>query len=61
MSPLQFQKQIRLQEARLLLAAGGGDITSVSYQVGYNSPAQFSREYRRHFGASPSEDAAKLR
>jgi AraC-like DNA-binding protein len=60
MSPLRFQKHIRLMEARLLLAAHVTDITSVSYHVGYNSPAQFSREYRRQFGASPSEDAAKL-
>jgi AraC-like DNA-binding protein len=61
MSPLQFQKHIRLQEARLLLATRASDITSVSYQVGYNSPAQFSREYRRQFGVPPSEDAAKFK
>ncbi|MDX8149264.1 AraC family transcriptional regulator [Lentzea sp. BCCO 10_0061] len=56
MSPIQFQKQIRLQEARLLLATNR-DVTSVSHRVGYDSPSQFSREYRRQFGAPPSQDA----
>lgn len=56
MSPIQFQKQIRLQEARLLLATGR-DVTSVSHRVGYDSPSQFSREYRRQFGLPPSRDA----
>ena len=56
MSPIQFQKQIRLQEARLLLATTR-DVTSVSHRVGYDSPSQFSREYRRQFGAPPSRDA----
>ena len=61
MSPIQFQKQIRLQQARLLLATRPGDVTAVSHQVGYDSPSQFSREYRRQFGAPPSQDAARLR
>lgn len=56
MSPIQFQKQIRLQEARLLLATTR-DVTSVSHRVGYDSPSQFSREYRRQFGLPPSRDA----
>ncbi len=60
MSPIQFQKQIRLQEARLLLATHPTDITGVAYRVGYGSPSQFSREYRRQFGVSPSEAAAQL-
>ncbi|MBB5786743.1 AraC family transcriptional regulator [Jiangella mangrovi] len=60
MSPIQFQKQIRLQEARLLLAAHPGDVTGVGYRVGYDSPSQFSREYRRQFGVPPSRDAALL-
>jgi AraC-like DNA-binding protein len=60
MSPIQFQKQIRLQEARLLLATHPTDVTSIAYRVGYSSPSQFSREYRRQFGASPSEDTARL-
>jgi AraC-like DNA-binding protein len=58
MSPIQFQKQIRLQRARLLLAADPGDIASISRRVGYDSPSQFSREYRRQFGAPPSRDTA---
>jgi AraC-like DNA-binding protein len=61
MSPIQFQKQIRLQEARLLLATNAGDVTGIGYRVGYDSPSQFSREYRRQFGAPPSQDAARLR
>ncbi|WP_328792406.1 MULTISPECIES: AraC family transcriptional regulator [unclassified Streptomyces] len=61
MSPIQFQKQIRLQEARLLLATHPGDVTGVGHRVGYDNPSQFSREYRRQFGAPPSRDAARLR
>jgi AraC-like DNA-binding protein len=53
-SPIQFQKQIRLQQARLLLATRPGDVGGVSRAVGYDSPSQFSREYRRQFGASPT-------
>ncbi|BCJ70325.1 AraC family transcriptional regulator [Polymorphospora rubra] len=59
MSPIQFQKQIRLQEARLLLATDPHDVTGVSRHVGYDSPSQFSREYRRQFGAPPSQDARR--
>jgi AraC-like DNA-binding protein len=61
MSPIQFQKQIRLQQARLLLATHVHDVTGVSHRVGYDSPSQFSREYRRQFGAPPSRDALRLR
>jgi AraC-like DNA-binding protein len=63
MSPIQYQKSIRLQEARLRLIAGpaSGDIGATAYAVGYDSPSQFSREYRRAFGASPTQDAAALR
>ncbi|MFI6180418.1 AraC family transcriptional regulator N-terminal domain-containing protein [Nonomuraea sp. NPDC051191] len=60
MSPIQFQKQIRLQQARLQLAAAPGDIAAVSRRVGYDSPSQFSREYRRQFGVPPSWDAMRL-
>ena len=60
MSPIHFQKQIRLQEARLLLATRRGDVTGVGRRVGYDSPSQFSREYRRQFGVPPSRDAACL-
>lgn len=61
MSPIQFQKQIRLQEARLLLADRTHDVTTTAHRVGYVSPSQFSREYRRQFGSPPSVDAAQLR
>lgn len=61
MSPIQYQKSIRLQEARLRLIANPGDIGATAYAVGYESPSQFSREYRREFGASPSEDAVAVR
>ncbi|MEU1300211.1 AraC family transcriptional regulator [Streptomyces shenzhenensis] len=60
MSPIQFQKKIRLHEARLLLAAHPKDIAHIGYRVGYDSPSQFSREYRRLFGAPPSQDAMLL-
>src|SRR3981081_2480404 len=61
MTPIQYQKHIRLQEARLLLANRPNDITGVGHRVGYDSPAQFSREYRRQFGAPPSVDAVRWR
>jgi len=61
MTPIQFQKHIRLQAARLLLANSPHDITGVGYRVGYDSPSQFSREYRRLFGAPPSLDAMRMR
>jgi AraC-like DNA-binding protein len=61
MSPIQFQKQIRLQEARLLLVARPDDVAGVGQAVGYDSASQFSREYRRQFGTSPTRDAAHLR
>ncbi|MGA5301737.1 AraC family transcriptional regulator [Nucisporomicrobium flavum] len=60
MSPIQFQKQIRLQEARLLLASNPGDVTGIGRRVGYDSPSQFSREYRRQFGAPPSQDVVAV-
>lgn len=61
LSPIQFQKQLRLQEARKLLATEANDITSVAYKVGYESPSQFSRDYSRLFGLSPSRDIRNLR
>jgi AraC-like DNA-binding protein len=61
MTPIQFQKHIRLQAARLLLANRPNDITGVGHRVGYDSPSQFSREYRRQFGAPPSVDAVRMR
>jgi AraC-like DNA-binding protein len=61
MSPIQYQKNIRLQEARLRLLANPGDIAATAFAVGYESASQFSREYRRQFGAPPSRDVAQLR
>jgi AraC-like DNA-binding protein len=60
MTPIQFQKQIRLHEARARLLAEPGDVTGVGLAVGYDSPSQFSREYRRMFGVPPSRDAIAL-
>lgn len=61
MSPLQYQKQLRLHEARRLLLAGQCDVATAAHRVGYESPSQFSREYSRHFGAPPLRDVARLR
>jgi AraC-like DNA-binding protein len=61
MTPIQFQKQIRLQEARLLLANRPNDVTGVGHRVGYDNSSQFSREYRRQFCAPPSVDAMRMR
>ena len=61
MSPLQYQKQIRLQEARRLLSIETTDAASVAFQVGYESPSQFSREYKRLFGAPPIQDVERVR
>jgi AraC-like DNA-binding protein len=60
MSPLQFQKLIRLQEARARLIADAGDVAAIGYSVGYDSPSQFSREYSRLFGAPPGRDKQRL-
>jgi AraC-like DNA-binding protein len=59
--PIQFQKQIRLHEARVRLVADPGNVAGIGFAVGYESPSQFSREYRRMFGAPPSRDAFALR
>jgi len=61
LSPLQFQKQLRLQEARRLMLAERLDAATAAFQVGYESPSQFSREYNRLFGAPPLRDIANLR
>ena len=61
MSPLQFQKKLRLHEARLLMLREGLEASTASYRVGYESPSQFSREYSRMFGAPPRTDMIKLR
>ena len=56
MSPLQYQKRLRLLEARRLMLGENMDASTAAYQVGYESPSQFSREYSRLFGASPKRD-----
>ncbi|MGD1949388.1 MAG: AraC family transcriptional regulator N-terminal domain-containing protein [Leptolyngbyaceae cyanobacterium] len=61
MSPLQYQKQLRLLEARRLMLAENTDAANAAYQVGYESPSQFSREYSRMFGAPPMRDIEGLR
>jgi AraC-like DNA-binding protein len=61
MSPLQFQKQIRLQEARRLMLGEDLDAASAGFRVGYEDPAYFSRDYKKLFGAPPQRDIAKLR
>jgi transcriptional regulator GlxA family with amidase domain len=61
MTPIQYQKAIRLQEARLSLMANPRSISEVAHAVGYDSSSQFSREYRRQFGAPPGQDATRLR
>jgi AraC-like DNA-binding protein len=61
MSPLQFQKQIRLQEARRLMLGEDLDAASAGFRVGYDDPAYFNREYKKLFGAPPQRDIAKLR
>ena len=61
MSPLQYQKQLKLVEARRLMLAENADATTAAYQVGYESPSQFSREYSRMFGAPPIRDIERLR
>ena len=60
-SPLQYQKCLRLQEARRLMLGEGLDAAEASFRVGYESPSQFSREYRRLFGAPPRRDIEALR
>jgi AraC-like DNA-binding protein len=61
LSPLQYQKQLRLQEARRLMLAESMDAATAAFQVGYESPSQFSREYNRLFGAPPLRDITNLR
>ena len=61
MSPLQFQKQIRLQEARRLMLGEDLDAASAGFRVGYEDPSYFSREYKKLFGAPPQRDIGRLR
>lgn len=60
MTPLEYQKQLRLQEARRLMLATGASAGAAGFAVGYESPSQFSREYRRLFGAPPRQDVDRL-
>jgi AraC-like DNA-binding protein len=61
MSPLQFQKRLRLQEARRLMLGEGLDAANTAYRVGYNDASQFNREYKRLFGLPPLRDVERLR
>ncbi|WNG42182.1 AraC family transcriptional regulator [Archangium violaceum] len=61
MSPLQYQKRLRLQEARRLLLSADVDVATAGFRVGYESPSQFNREYRRLFGTPPGQDLRRLR
>ena len=61
MSPLQYRKRLRLPQARRLMLGAGLDAAEAAFRVGYESPSQFSREYRRKFGAPPRRDVAALK
>ena len=60
LSPLQYQKQLRLQEARRLLLSDAASAADVAFRMGYESPSQFSREYARHFGLPPIADVKRV-
>ncbi len=59
-TPLQYLKELRLLEARRLLQTGQNSVSNIAYEVGYESPTQFSREYSRKFGISPSHDLSLM-
>jgi AraC-like DNA-binding protein len=60
LSPLQYQKQLRLLEARRLMVSRGANVETAAFQVGYESPSQFSREYSRMFGEPPKRNVKRL-
>jgi AraC-like DNA-binding protein len=60
LSPLQYQKRIRLRQARPLMVVNGKSVTAAAFEVGYEIPNQFSREYARAFGLSPLLDTARI-
>jgi AraC-like DNA-binding protein len=60
LSPLRFQKRLRLYEAQRLMISGGKSAEAAAYTVGYESPAQFNREYKRQFGEPPHRDRERL-
>jgi AraC-like DNA-binding protein len=61
LTPIQYQKQLRLHAARVRLMTAREDVAEVGFAVGYDSPSQFSREYRRLFGVSPGKDGVQMR
>lgn len=61
LSPLQYQKQIRLTEAQRLMLSDNYDVTQAAFAVGYESSTQFNREYKRLFGDSPRKDIMKMK
>jgi AraC-like DNA-binding protein len=61
MSMVQYRKRLQLHEARRLMVSTGLDAASAAYEVGYESPSQFSREYRREFGQPPISSVVALR
>jgi AraC-like DNA-binding protein len=61
MTPMQYQKQLRLHEARRLMLMEHLDVGTAGYSVGYQSPSQFSREYSRLYGLSPLRDVGGMR
>ena len=61
MTPLQYQKRLRLLEARRIMLAESVDAANTAFRVGYESPSQFSREYTRMFGAPPVRDIERIR
>lgn len=60
LSPLQYQKRVRLLHARMLMVASGKSVTAAAFEVGYESPTQFSRDYARVFGLPPGRDAGRI-
>ena len=60
LSPLQYQKRVRLLQARTLLVSKGSSVSAAAFDVGYESPTQFSREYAREFGLAPGRDLSRL-
>jgi AraC-like DNA-binding protein len=61
MTPVQYQKQMRLLEARRLMVADAANVSEAAYHVGYESASQFSREYTRSFGVAPKRDAMNFK
>ncbi|MDB5818282.1 MAG: AraC family transcriptional regulator [Rhizobacter sp.] len=60
LSPLQYQKRLRLLQARTLMTIGGKSVSTAAFEVGYESATQFSREYARAFGVPPARDSARI-